>query len=35
MTSGHRYDIGLEDAVGLLSAASPGQYFNHYIKDRV
>ena len=33
--TGHRYDITLADAVALLTADSPGQYFNHYIKGRV
>ena len=35
LRTGHRYDITLADAVALLSADSPGQYFNHYIKGRV
>lgn len=31
----HRYDITLADAVALLTADSPGQYFNRFIKGRV
>lgn len=32
MASGQTYDITKEQAIGLLSASSPGGYFNRYIK---
>lgn len=34
MQSGQTYDITEAQAVGLLSASSPGQYFNAHIKNR-
>lgn len=34
MQSGQTYDITEAQAIGLLTASSPGQYFNAHIKDR-
>lgn len=34
MQSGQTYEISEVDAIGLLSAPSPGQYFNAHIKNR-
>jgi hypothetical protein len=34
MASGETYDISKEQALGLLSAQSPGQYFNANIKGK-
>jgi hypothetical protein len=34
MVSGETYDISKEQALGLLSAQSPGRYFNMHIKGK-